>query len=156
MKEQTYFKLTFAIAVLLVISTIVSFVILVSAFSKGTESAGNNVFELMYMAFHFLVVGLACVFSLRAIKDDKSIILNTLMYNQFHRRSRPAMIIATILSAIGLGFFIYALLVITNVGVPHFNFPLGLNLDILNTALTLFSMGLIFFFYPFIKGETNK
>ena len=156
MKEQNYFKLTFVTAVLLVVCTIVSFVILISAFSKGVEVAGNNVFELMYMAFHFLVVGLACVFSLRAIKDNKSIILNTLMYSQYHRRSRPAMIIAATLATIGLGFFIYTLLVVLNVGVPHFNFPLGLNLDILNTALTLLLMGLIFFFYPFIKGETNK
>jgi len=156
MKEQNYFKLTFVTAVLLVVCTIVSFVILISAFSKGVEVAGNNVFELMYMAFHFLVVGLACVFSLRAIKDNKSIILNTLMYSQYHRRSRPAMIIAATLATIGLGFFIYTLLVVLNVGVPHFNFPLGLNLDILNTALTLLLMGLIFFFYPILKGETNK
>ena len=156
MKEQNYFKLTFVTAVLLVVCTIVSFVILISAFSKGIEVAGNNVFELMYMAFHFLVVGLACVFSLRAIKDNKSIILNTLMYSQYHRRSRPAMIIAATLATIGLGFFIYTLLVVLNVGVPHFNFPLGLNLDILNTALTLLLMGLIFFFYPILKGETNK
>ena len=105
MKEQNYFKLTFVTAVLLVVCTIVSFVILISAFSKGVEVAGNNVFELMYMAFHFLVVGLACVFSLRAIKDNKSIILNTLMYSQYHRRSRPAMIIAATLATIGLGFF---------------------------------------------------
>ena len=156
MKEQNYFKLTFVTAVLLVVCTIVSFVSLIFAFSKGVESAGNNVFELMYMAFHFLVVGLACVFSLRAIKDNKSIILNTLMYSQYHRRSRPAMIIAATLATIGLGFFIYTLLVVLNVGVPHFNFPLGLNLDILNTALTLLLMGLIFFFYPILKGETNK
>ena len=156
MKEQNYFKLTFVTAVLLVVCTIVSFVSLIFAFSKGVEVAGNNVFELMYMAFHFLVVGLACVFSLRAIKDNKSIILNTLMYSQYHRRSRPAMIIAATLATIGLGFFIYTLLVVLNVGVPHFNFPLGLNLDILNTALTLLLMGLIFFFYPILKGETNK
>ena len=156
MKEQNYFKLIFATAILLLLCTIASFVLLVVYFSKGLETPGNNVFELMYMSFHFLVVALIAVFSLRAIKSGESLILTTLMYDQHHQRSKPARIIALVFAGLGFAFFTYELIVTVGVNAPHFTFPLGLRLDILNTTLTLFLMGLVFFFYQLIKGKTNK
>ena len=112
MKEQNYFKLIFATAILLLLCTIASFVLLVVYFSKGLETPGNNVFELMYMSFHFLVVALIAVFSLRAIKGGESLILTTLMYDQHHQRSKPARIIALVFAGLGFVFFTPAVFVV--------------------------------------------
>ena len=156
MSEQNYFKLTFGVAAFLVLAAASSFIILIVSFTNGSEDVNNNIFEMIYMTFHLLVTALITVFALRAIKAQKSLILENLMYNSYHRKSLPARIIAISLSAIGLGFLIYESLVLSQIGVAHFSFPLGLRLDILNAAITLLLMGLIFFFYPMVKGEINK
>ena len=154
--ERKYFVVALLVSLFLVICTIFSFVFLFIKCTSGEESFKNNIFEIIYMFFHFIVVGIASAFSLRAVQNGKSIILISLMYNQHHRVSKPAKIISLVLSSAGLILFVYELLVVTKVNVPHFDFPLGLSLDILNVSITIFLMGIVFFFYDRIKGETNK
>lgn len=155
-KEQTYFKITFITALVLFLAAIISFVALVINCFQGYESFKRNILEIVYMSFHIIVVVLVAAFAFKAIRSEESIILSTLMYNQYHRRSRPAKIISLIFSGIGFLLIIYEVLVFAKVNIPNFNFPLGLNLDIFNVALTILLMGLIFFFYPFVKGEKNN
>ena len=149
--EKNYLTILLAVFIAILVAAIFSLIYaLVDIAIKGTIL--DNILELIYMCVHIVATVLAITFALKAIKSPKgSHIMKTLMVNEdgtdINKFSR---VVAIILSTLGLAGGIYFLLVICGVPLPYFHFPITLILDLINTPLSIFIVGLFFIFYPYI------
>ena len=116
----------------------------------------NNIFEIIYMIIHIIITMFALALGIKAIKDG-SWVMRNLMYMREHDkiRSKMASTIAMLVMIFNVPIFVYSTLMVFNV-VPGFSsFPL--KMDLVNVALTVFTVALYFYLYPIImdskKGE---
>ena len=155
-KEKNYFLTLFIISIALEVLCILSFVF---GFIKMSQNGdiNNNIFELIYMVVHLLIVFMAIYFCLMAYKNGSSI-MRQLMYMRDHDRliSKTALVISLTLSLLGLGTCIYFTLALFMESIPTFNFPIMLLLILINSPLTVFIFGLAFFLYPLIINNLQK
>lgn len=154
MKERQYLNITFVAACVLAIEGVFTLIFLFVNCLQGLEDFNNNIFELIYMSLHLIIVATAVALSLKAIKSG-SFIMKGLMYDHT-KPSRKALVISMTFAVVGLGAFIYTILALLKIA-PMGTFPLGLKFDILNAGITLFIMGIIFFLYPLlVEKDDNK
>ena len=114
---------------------------------QGNEPFNNNIFELIYIGVHAIILAVAFSLSFKAIKNDP-FILNSLTYGEGKVKSKKASIIAIIFFFIGLAMFIYGLLLFLKVDIKDFGFPLGLKVILMNVGLFILILALYFYFYP--------
>ncbi len=147
-KERNYFIITTAAIAFLMAVCIASFVICFVSMAKD-GSVSNNIFEIIYLAFHFIVLFLGLYFAIIAIKNGSQF-MKSLMFTRANQkvRSKTASIIALVLSIVGFVAFTYFFLALFVKQIPSFNFPIVLIYDLINTPLSLFIIGLLFYFYP--------
>ena len=153
-KERNYILALFIGEIALVVLAVFSMVYAIVKIGEQ-GSMNNNFLELLYMGIHIVILVTALIFTKTAL-DKGSYIMRNLMYSQHGGRSVTAMVIAGILSALGLGTAVYFALVLFGLPLPSWNFPIALLLDLVNSPLTLFYVGIFFLFFPFIGPKMLK
>ena len=154
-RETIYATIILIVVIFLMILCIASFIYAVYTFSHG-ENINNNIFELIYMAFHFIVLFLAAYFALQARKNGL-MFTKRIIYDEHGYLSKVAFVVACVLTFIGFAVFVYFTLAFFIKDIPSFNFPVTLILDLINTPLTIFLIGLFFVLHPFVfKIERKK
>ena len=155
--EENYLKALFVVFAILLLAGLFSFIFAVSmAIEKGDGL--NYLFELIYMVLHLMILGVGTTFAIATLKLKKgSQIMKSLMIiPNTTVRSRPATIIASVLSFLGFGTGIYFLLILFGLDLPHFTFPIALILILVNVSFTIFLVGLFFVFYPTVFHKCLK
>ena len=153
MNESNYMKVTSVLFGALTIEALFTGVYLLIHCFNGTEDFNNNIFELIYLAFHIIIVLSFTILAFKAITNGSIFIKQlTYRYTVINIRARVISIIA---ATIGLGGTIYAILMLCN-AAPSMSFPLGLKIDILNAGLTLLILGCIFILYPIVVKESKN
>ena len=149
-REKTYIKSFFAMIIILLILGIVSFVYsIVEIFN--TQTLNNNIFELIYMGLHLIIVVFILMMTKSSLNKEESVVFKPLMMQKGDRFSnRKAQVIALILGIGGLFCAIYFFLVQIGVSLPKPNFPITLILDLVNSPLTVAILGFYSFFYPYV------
>ena len=142
MSEKKYLKSLAISTIALIIVFIVSMVIGIKAVFD-TQNINAYIFELLYAAFHLIVLGLAIGMIVIAIKNG-SFFIKGLMTDNGGR------IVALVLSSICLLVCVYFTLVLFKIPLPYFNFPKILVLLIINVCLFVCVYGVYFFLYPLI------
>lgn len=116
------------------------------------NSIKNNMFELFYMAVHFIILILFFLLISDAFKKG-SHIMRTLMYNRFGQVSHIAPFAFGGILLLGLALFIWTILIMTPTGVYDFKFPIALKWDMLNASLTLIVYPIFFILFPFLFAK---
>lgn len=116
------------------------------------QSMNDNIFELIYMGIHLIVLVFLIMVTLSAFKRG-SFIMRGLVYSAYEGVSIPFMVVVGFIFLVGLFLFIYGLLIVIPTGVYDFKFPITLKWAILNAGLLLvFLMG-AFFLFPFLFAK---
>ena len=110
----------------------------------------NNIFELIFMGGHIVIVCFIIIISIEAIRK-KPFILKTLTIDNEGNRRNSFSYGGLVLAVIGLGIIAVGILIITN--VIKTSFPLFLGLDIANFGVTLVLIGLSLFLFPFAYAK---
>ena len=154
--EKPFFIILTILLAILAVGSIVTFIYACyDANQKGIVFGVT--FELIYIGLFFVVQFFAFTMSLKAINNGSFIFSElTHIRNNAKVRSKPAAIIALVFAVVNLALFVYSLLVVLPVNVPMFNFPLTLFLAALPTSITIITVAIFFYIYPFLflnKGE---
>lgn len=154
--EKLFFIILTVILALLAVGSIVTFIYACyDANEKGIVFGVT--FELIYIGLFFVVQFFAATMSFKAVNNGSFIFSElTHIKNNAKVRSKVAGIIALVFATINLALFIYSLLAVLPVNVPMFNFPLTLFLAALPTSITILTVAIFFYIYPFLflkKGE---
>lgn len=148
MKERKYFySLMVSNAILIVIFLITIISSIVTLFND--KKLNDCFFEVIYAAYHFIVLGFALILEMKALRDD-SFVIKGLMTINGKVKNKTASIIALVIALVGTILFILFSLMHFNVLATPFNFPEILVLLIINVSLFLTVYGFYFFFYPMI------
>lgn len=149
-KERKYVISLTLVFILLIIACAISFILgLVDMSEKDT--LGSNIFELIYMTFHAIVLLVGLAFCVAYLKGNNYHIMRNLMYQEgYHEVSKTARIIAIIFASVSFLVGIYFFLVLLDFGLPYLGFPIMLRLILVNTPFTVFIVSLFFIFYPFV------
>jgi hypothetical protein len=115
----------------------------------------ENVMPLIYLALHFAILAFGIIMTFKAIKHG-SLIFNTLCFDESGYDIIGPKITSGIFGTIGLGLFIYFLLVFSGVPIPGHQFSIGLIVDLSYVGLCLFILCLYFFIYPFMFEYQSK
>lgn len=152
--EKKYLKSLIFVTALLLVIYLVSLIYSVSLIIKE-QNINPYIFELIYSAFHLIVLVFAMVLVYMAMKSGSFFMKGLMTLNGYGKNgNKKAQAVALTLSCISFLIFIYFLLVLFKVNLPYFNFPMILIMLIINTALLVFTYGLYFFLYPILV--TNK
>lgn len=149
MSEKKYLKSLAISTIALIIVFIVSMVIGIKAVFD-TQNINAYIFELLYAAFHLIVLGLAIGMIIIAIKNGSFFIKGLMTDNGGRIANKKGQIVALVLSSICLLICIYFTLVLFKIPLPYFNFPKILVLLIINVCLFVCIYGVYFFLYPLI------
>lgn len=149
-REVKYFKSLLIVTMLLIILFLVSLVYSVSEIFEN-KNMNSVFFELIYSAFHLIVLGLAIILNIQAIQQKDSFIIKGLMTEGNGKAvNKVGQIIAIVLASICFIITIYFMLVFFGVPLPYFNFPTILVLLLINVPLSITIYGVYFFMYPII------
>lgn len=155
MTEKKYLKSLVLITISLTILFIISMVFgIIDVFKK--QNINGYIFELLYAAFHLIVLGLAIVMIVIAIKHGSFFIKGLMTDNGGKFANKKGQIISLILSTLSLLFCLYFTLVLFGVPLPYFNFPMILILLCINVSLLVFVYGIYFFMYPILFTKKKK
>lgn len=150
-KEKKYFKTLCISTIGLVIIFIISMVFAIKdVFSSQNINA--YIFELLYAAFHLILLGFAIILIIQAFKQGSFVIKGLMTEANGKVVNKKGQVIALVISSLSFVPFIYFVLVLVGVNLYYFNFPLILILLIVNVSLFCLVYGLFFFFYPMVIG----
>lgn len=155
-KERRFFLLLSILLIVVVVIGIATFAFAIVHIWKS-NTFNNNIFEMIYMVFHLIIVFFAFAMAYKAINNG-SFIMSELMYNRNNHnlKSNSASALALIFNIVSVLLFIYSLLAII---IPHlriFNFPLALYVDVLNVSLAVFIVSMFFYIYPIYMKEIKE
>ena len=156
-KERSYFLLTLIVFVLLLCFAVFSLIYLFIKIGEE-KSFTNNVFELIYMGVHIVMMVMGIIMTKEAMSKG-SIIMRSLMYTKYGQVSIRARLISLAFMLMGLGLFVYGLLIILPLGLYDFSFPIALKWDMMNVGATIVITSFLFFLFPFFLPsdlDTNK
>ncbi len=154
-KERSYFILVLVTFALLLCFAIFSLFYLFVKIGEE-KSFTNNVFELIYMGVHIVMMVMGIILSKEAINKGSNV-MRSLMYTKYGQVSIRARVISLIFMAVGCGLFIYGLLIILPLGVYDFSFTTALKWDMVNVGLTIIIIAFYFFLFPFLlPSDLNK
>lgn len=150
-KETHYLRLMQGVTIVLIVFGVFSlaFCFYQIYFEKSIK---NNMFELFYMAVHFIILVLFFLLISDAFKKG-SHIMRTLTYNRFGQVSKVAPFVSSSLIALGIALFIWTILMMTPTGVYDFKFPIALKWDMLNASLVLIVYPIFFLLFPFLFAK---
>jgi len=153
-KYLSYLAISLWVIAFIYLASVILFLVL--AF-LGQEDFNNNIFELIYMGVHTVMIATALTFTYKAIKSNKgSYIMKNLMYKEDSNE------ISKISKGISLGLFIVAFIffvytILTTFGIGYsFSFTTGDKLIIINASLLVMDVSLFFHFYPNIHEAYIK
>lgn len=112
------------------------------------------IFEIIYSVVHLLIVIYALILSIKAYREG-SWVMKTLMYTRMNEsvKSNMAAIISMLTAIFSFLIFVYSTLMLFNVVPGLSSFPL--KLDLVNVAISVFTVALYFNLYPRIVDK-NK
>lgn len=154
-KERVYFQSLLIVTIFLTILFLVSMVYSINEIFEN-KSLNSCFFELVYSAFHLIVLGLAIILIIQALKGESFVIKGLMCEGNGKARNIVGQVIALVLAGLSFIGFIYFTLVFFKVPLPYFNFPTILILLIINVSLLLVVYGVYFYIYPFIIIENKK
>ncbi len=147
-KERSYFTLLIFVFSSLILFAIVSLGYLFVKIGEE-ESLMNNVFELIYLGLHIVMMVMGIILSNEA-KRRGSNVMRSLTYSRYGRVSMPARIISIAFILLGIALFTYALLLLFPIGLYDFSFPIALKWDMLNVGVSVAIIAFFFFLFPFL------
>ncbi len=153
-KEKRYFRILEIVLIFLLAISFSSLIYLFVAIGQD-GSISKNLLELFYLAVHIVILCAALFFNKDALKRGSNVI-RSLTYSRYGNVSIPARAISIIFFASGLTSFIYGLLILLPTGIYDFQFPIALKWDLLNVGLTVASISIFFFLFPFLFGFEPK
>ena len=155
-KEVKYFKSLLCVTIALVILFLISMIYSVSEIFEN-KNMNSVFFELIYSAFHLIVLGLVIILNIQAIQQKDSFIIKGLMTEGNGKAvNKVGQIISLVLASISFLITIYFSLVFFKVPLPYFNFPEILILLLINVSLLVSVYGVYFYIYPFIKIDKDN
>lgn len=155
-REVKYFKSLLCVTIALVILFLISMIYSVIGIFES-QNINSCFFELVYSAFHFIVLGFAVILIVHALKQKDSFVIKGLMTEANGRACNTVgQIISLVLASISFLITIYFSLVFFKVPLPYFNFPEILILLLINVSLLVSVYGVYFYIYPFIKIDKDN
>lgn len=109
----------------------------------------NNIFELIYMACHIIVMAFLIVLSSAALKN-KPFLLKGLTIKSNTEVNNTAKFVGLGVGIFGVLFFAFSTLMMVGVIPNSFHFPTFLFLDMMNAAVTLIYVGFALFGFPHV------
>ncbi len=147
-KEQNYMKILLSSWIVLLIITVVSAVLCLTDIWQN-ETMTNNIFELLFMAIHLIVLGFFIMVTYTSLKSGSHIIRG-LAYSSHDGVSIPLRIASIIIFSLGVALLVMGILYLTPSGVYDFKFPITLKWDMINSGLLLMVLMGNLFSFPFI------
>lgn len=147
-KEQNYMKFLLSSWIVLMIITFVSAVLCLIEIWQN-ETMTNNIFELLFMAIHLIVLGFFIMVTYTSLKSGSHIIRG-LAYSSHDGVNIPLRIASIIIFLLGVALLVMGILYLTPSGVYDFKFPITLKWDMINSGLLLMVLMGNLFSFPFI------
>ena len=154
-QEKKYATLIFIDTIFLMVISIAGFVYACYWFFHG-EPINNNIFEMIFYVGHILILVFAIYFANNSRKKGLMAIKNLMYVNQYGERSKPAFVIAWVLTSLFFISFWYFIIALFNINVPRFNFPILLLVSIVVVSLTVWTIGLFFGLHPIIDRKLRQ
>ncbi len=119
------------------------------------NSMNNNIFELLFMAFHIILLGFLIMVTLNAFKKGSHII-RSLTYGAYEGASLFYRALSILILIIGIALTVFGILFLAPTGIHDFGFPITLKWAMVNAGLTLAVLSLAFLLFPilFAKNPT--
>ncbi len=150
-KEVRFLQLLFALWIALMAFAIVTTVISLADIWQ-TETMNNNIFELIFMAFHLILLGFFIMVTLNSFKKG-SYIIRTLTYGAYEGASLFFRALSILILIIGGALLVFGILFLIPSLIYDFNFPLTLKWAMVNAGLTLLVLGSAFLLFPFLFAK---
>ena len=150
-KEVRFLRLLFALWIILMAFGVVTTAISIADIWRS-QTMNNNIFELLYMAFHLIVLGFFIMVTLNAFKKG-SFILRGLSYGAYEGASLFVRALSIFIVAVGIALAVFGILFLIPNLLYDFSFPITLKWAMVNAGLTLLILGLAFFLFPFLFAK---
>ena len=111
---------------------------------------------MIFYVGHILILVFAIYFANNSRKKGLMAIKNLMYVNQYGERSKPAFVIAWVLTSLFFISFWYFIIALFNINVPRFNFPILLLVSIVVVSLTVWTIGLFFGLHPIIDRKLRQ
>ena len=155
-QEKKYGTLIFILTIFLMVVSVAGFIYTCYWFFHG-ENINNNIFEMIFYVGHILILVFAIYFANNSRKKGLMAIKNLMYVNQYGVKSKPAFVIAWVLTGFFFLVFGYFIVALFNINVPRLNFPILLLVSLVVVSLTVWTIGLFFGLHPIIdKKLRNK
>lgn len=120
-----------------------------------TNSMNDNIFELVFMACHFIFLGFLIMITLNAFKKG-SYIIRTLAYGAYEGVSLFYRVLSILILIIGIALTVFGILFLTPAGIRDFGFTVTLKWAMVNAGLTVVVLSIAFLLFPilFAKNPT--
>lgn len=153
-KESLFLRVLLGAWIVLALIGLVTVILSIAEIWR-TNSINNNIFELIFMGIHFIVL---CFFIMVTIDSFKrgSQIIRGLAYSAHSGVSIPIRVASILIFILGMALVIMGILYLTPSGVYDFNFPITLKWAMVNSGLLLMVLMSAFFVFPllFAKNPT--
>lgn len=153
-KQKILFKTIFGVLCFLSGLTIASIVYGVIKVYQSNDF-WNNFIELIAIFIHILFLAFEMVYLIDAIRHGSQF-CSRLCVDHEGKRTIPFFVIAILLIASGVFFFIYNTLIVFGVPLHDFTFPIMLILALANVGLNMITMGLMILLYPIALHKDNR
>ncbi len=151
-KKETYFlRSLLATWILLGIFSIVSMVLCIIDIWQN-ETMNNNIFELIYMALHLVVLGFFIMLTINSFKRG-SYFLRNISYSAHEGISIPVRVVSIIGFLFGIFLVTFGILFLTPSGVYDFNFPITTKWVMIDAGLVFIVLMGSFFLFPFVFAK---
>ena len=150
-KEKKYFNMLFISTICLIVFFIISMVFAIKDIFNS-QNINAYIFELLYAAFHLIVLGFAVILIIQSLKQGSFVIKGLMTEVNGKVANKKGQVIALVIASLSFIVFCYFSLVWMGVNLYCFNFPLILILLIVNVSVLCLVYGLFFFFYPIVIG----
>ncbi len=150
-KEVRFLHLLFAAWIVLTAFALISTVISIVEVWQ-TNTMNNNIFELLFMACHIILLVFLIMVTLNAFKKG-SYIIRTLTYGAYEGASLFFRFLSIFILVIGSALLVCGILFLLPIGIHDFSFPITLKWAMVNSGATLLVLGLSFLLFPFLFAK---
>lgn len=119
------------------------------------NSMNDNLFELLFMACHFIFLGFLIMVTLNAFNKG-SYIIRTLVYGAYEGVSLFYRCLSILILITGIALTVFGALFLAPIGIRDFGFTLTLKWAMVNAGLTVIALSIAFLLFPilFAKNPT--
>ena len=150
-KEKCFLGTLLALWIILGVSSIVFAVIcIIDIFNNDTMN--DNIFELIYMAVHLIVIGFFIMLTINSFKKG-SYFLRNISYSSYEGVSIPVRVVSIIGFVLGAALVVLGILYLSPLDIHDFNFPITTKYSMIDAGLLFIVLWGAFFMFPFIFAK---